>query len=126
MVSSMEKLNRKYEINKEHLAALLNYLGKDKMVGRDDWHYGKAKDKPITEDQYYELFQALEQYAEAKDAIHDVTDSCFPEEHAYFIFNEIRFTWRLLIGQGSAVQIVAEQGWPAKVPFKVRKAIKIK
>lgn len=88
------------------LAQIVNHLSNVDYL--DDEHIAYfEKNYPFSRQDYSDVFRYLEQ--RAGDRIKSGKADIFPEYLAYFNLGGTRFVWRLLIGQGSACQLLRDK-----------------
>jgi hypothetical protein len=78
----------------------------------------------FTVEEYNKLFESL------TDKDKDDCTELFEEYRRYFEYKNVKFIWRLLIGQGAACQLLpafcANKSWPSKrFPMKFKEEKKI-
>ena len=81
---------------------IIKFLKTNGFLDDEDLAYDK-KSYPFTYEEYVKAFEELEPLT--RDYSYDFSNE-FQDHRAYFIMGKIKFTWRLLIGQGAALQLI--------------------
>lgn len=92
---------------------VMQALDKFKHLDAESISY-KVKDFGITFEEFEDVYNYLEAYAEQIGVEKEDNTTSFPDYRLYFRYKNISITWRMLIGQGTAQQLFAEDiyDWP--------------
>jgi hypothetical protein len=107
--------------NRETLDKVLLFLfySKSSYIDEETIRYFPEK-FPFSHGEFQDLFYELDEISERQQE--DCSD-VFSECRAYFIIGSTKLIWRLLMGQGRALQLHFPSDW---VPYKEELEIKIK
>lgn len=101
----IENQRRMYENGQNKMGVVVRFLRTNPFL--DDENIAYSEDKyPFSYNDYCDVFHYL--YKQAGDKIESGICDIFPEEKAYFNVDGIRFTLRMLDGQGTALQLIAK------------------
>lgn len=77
-------------------------------------------DTEVTAKEFSEVFYYIKEYAKSRGIVEDYNEESFPEYRLHFRYRGGDFIWRMLIGQGTALQIHAQSydDWPEVNPLK--------
>lgn len=98
----IEEERRSIKSGEQNLARVVDFLKTASSLDDEDIAYNPDK-FPFTRQEYQDVFRYLE--VQAEDRIQSGKADIFPEHLAYFNFAGTKFIWRLLIGQGAALQL---------------------
>ena len=100
----IEKEEKAIKNGEAKLQAVVDSLKEHPFIDVD-YVWDKPEDYKYSVQDFRDVFQYLE--TKAGDHIHNGDCEHFPEFFAYFNLNGSKFLWRLLIGQGSALQLIS-------------------
>lgn len=96
--------------SREEIAQVIAELQKHKILDEEDMRYHPEKFE-ITGDLFKQVFYFLDEQIDKSNLTPVDEGSYFPELAAPFEFDGVHFIWRLLIGQGSCLQLYLADNW---------------
>ena len=114
----IQEEHRSLQNGKAKLSKVVNFLNTRPFIDSEDITY-YPKDFPFRAQDFRDVFKYLE--TQAKDKMQSSKGDVFPECLAYFNLAGTKFIWRLLVGQGSATQLIlANNNHEYKKEFEIK------
>lgn len=93
-----------WDVIRKVLSALRD--GPNHSVDCEDIAYNPKK-YSFSSEEFKNVFKWIEDYAEGREAVREIKGH-FPEYETHFIFEEAKYVWNLMIGQGSATSLFCD------------------
>lgn len=108
---------------KELLERVLNHLKTRGFIDNEDVAYF-SQEHPFTAEEYDQIHSFLEQQVSDvwTNELYDYS-TCFEEKQIFFEYNDFKFVWRVLVGQGTALQLISADNYTKTFEEEKKKII---